>query len=184
MTLSGFIKAYLYTPMLRSMKRVTPFRAAAAIILTMFLVGLWHGPSWTFAVFGTLHGIALGINQFWRKSKRRLPNWFAWASTFLFVNFTFVFFRSSDLASAMHSLAVMCGAGMNLASTIHSSLTGSDYVLLLAGVCFACLGRNSDSIAEESSFSWHSVAATAALALACLIFLNSTLSKGFIYRDF
>jgi D-alanyl-lipoteichoic acid acyltransferase DltB (MBOAT superfamily) len=33
----------------------------------MLIGGLWHGASWTFVVWGALHGVALCIHKIWMK---------------------------------------------------------------------------------------------------------------------
>jgi alginate O-acetyltransferase complex protein AlgI len=35
-------------------------------MLTMLLGGLWHGASWTFVVWGALHGLYLCVERFWK----------------------------------------------------------------------------------------------------------------------
>ena len=43
------------------------------MLLTMALCGLWHGASWTFVLWGTLHGCALVVCSLWRRYGPRLP---------------------------------------------------------------------------------------------------------------
>jgi alginate O-acetyltransferase complex protein AlgI len=74
----------------------------------MLLGGLWHGASWTFVVWGGLHGSALAIHKLWMHfvgpripSTLRPVTWpFSWAVTFVFVLVTWVFFRAPDFATA------------------------------------------------------------------------------------
>lgn len=47
-SLSNFITNYLYTPILRAMGTATLRTSVIAILLAMGIVGLWHGPAWTF----------------------------------------------------------------------------------------------------------------------------------------
>ena len=97
-TLSQFITTYLYTPLIRSMGKATLRTASVATLISMALAGLWHGPSWTFVIFGVIHGAALVINQWWRKKiKIRIPAGLAWALTMFTLLIGFVPFRSSSL---------------------------------------------------------------------------------------
>ena len=65
MTLSGFIKYYVYNPLAARAARV--FRnphsrrvsVLAIMIVTMTLIGIWHGGAWRFVVFGVTQGILL-----------------------------------------------------------------------------------------------------------------------------
>ncbi len=70
--------------------------------LTMFLGGIWHGPSINFIIWGALHGFALAINKLWStlfKTDVRSNKWFdvlSWVLTFHFVLFCWIFFRAKD----------------------------------------------------------------------------------------
>ena len=43
------------------------------LMLTMLLGGLWHGASWTFVVWGGIHGAGLAVERWWRERKARQP---------------------------------------------------------------------------------------------------------------
>jgi alginate O-acetyltransferase complex protein AlgI len=64
MTLSRFLRDYLYFS-LGGNRRGT-VRRYVNLLVTMLLGGLWHGASWTFVVWGALHGLYLMINHAWR----------------------------------------------------------------------------------------------------------------------
>ena len=57
MTLSAWLRDYLYIPL--GGNRKGSVRTYVNLMLTMLLGGLWHGASWTFVVWGALHGIYL-----------------------------------------------------------------------------------------------------------------------------
>lgn len=68
-TLGRFFTTYLYTPLLRSsFGRISFSKAMIATLITMTLIGLWHGAGWNFIVFGLAHGVMLVINHLWRKT--------------------------------------------------------------------------------------------------------------------
>src|ERR1035437_4486328 len=85
-TLSNFIMTYLYTPIVRSFGRITFVNSLAAILLAMFISGVWHGAGWTFIIWGTLHGMAIVVNHVWKKTKLKMPFPLAWLLTFMFIN--------------------------------------------------------------------------------------------------
>jgi D-alanyl-lipoteichoic acid acyltransferase DltB (MBOAT superfamily) len=64
-TLSNWLRDYLYfsLPGLRSKWKAFTY---GNLVLTMALGGLWHGASWTFLVWGLLHGFGLAVNHAWR----------------------------------------------------------------------------------------------------------------------
>ena len=118
MSLTHFITNYLYTPILRSFGKATVRTSALATVLAMMIAGLWHGAAWTYIVWGTMHGVALAINQLWRRSKRKLPRGLGWLLTFLFVNAAMVVFRSPDLPTAGRMFAAMLPHAHNLDWTV------------------------------------------------------------------
>ena len=61
MSLSGWLRDYLYIPL--GGNRKGPARTYLNLFLVMFLGGLWHGAEWKFALWGSLHGIFLGIER-------------------------------------------------------------------------------------------------------------------------
>lgn len=103
MTLSAFLKNYLYIP-LGGNRTGHHLRN---IMVTMFLGGLWHGAGWTFIVWGCLHGIFICINHVWRKTKIILPKALCWFLTFNAVNLAWVFFRAEDIYSAVNIVSTM-----------------------------------------------------------------------------
>lgn len=103
MTLSAFLKNYLYIP-LGGNRTGHHLRN---IMITMFLGGLWHGAGWTFIVWGCLHGIFICINHVWRKTQIVLPKALCWFLTFNVVNIAWVFFRTEDIFSAISIVCTM-----------------------------------------------------------------------------
>ncbi|HYW50979.1 MAG TPA: MBOAT family O-acyltransferase, partial [Gemmatimonadaceae bacterium] len=54
-SLSTWLRDYLYIPL--GGNRRGPSRTYVNLMLTMLLGGIWHGASWTFVVWGGLHGL-------------------------------------------------------------------------------------------------------------------------------
>ncbi len=106
-TLTNFITTYVYTPIVRSFKKITFGKAMLATFLAMLISGIWHGASWMFVFWGVLHAIALVTNHYWRKSKIKMNDFLAWFITFNFVNITMVFFRAKDWDDAVKVLSSM-----------------------------------------------------------------------------
>ncbi|MEN8220292.1 MAG: MBOAT family O-acyltransferase [Pseudomonadota bacterium] len=108
-TLSRFITSYIYTPIIKSMPRITFTNSMIATFLAMFIAGLWHGAAWTFVLFGAMHGIALIINHYWRRLKFKMSKFLAWFVTFNFVNISFVVFRATEWEDVIKVLKGMFG---------------------------------------------------------------------------
>jgi D-alanyl-lipoteichoic acid acyltransferase DltB (MBOAT superfamily) len=112
-TLSLFLKDYLYIPL--GGNRGPRWRTHLNLMLTMLLGGLWHGASWSFLLWGGLHGLFLVVSRLWSGSRIGLRlqaatgmvGWF-WrgvsvALTFQCVCLAWCFFRLTDLQAS-----VMC----------------------------------------------------------------------------
>jgi alginate O-acetyltransferase complex protein AlgI len=108
-SLSTWLREYLYIPL--GGNRGGPWQTQRNLMLTMLLGGLWHGASWTFVIWGGLHGSYLVVHRVskaWvhpRLGTRvvghlayRLA---AWVLTMLAVGFAWVFFRAATLAGAL-----------------------------------------------------------------------------------
>jgi alginate O-acetyltransferase complex protein AlgI len=124
MTLSRFLRDYLYIPL--GGNRRGSSRRYANMMITMLLGGLWHGASWTFAIWGGLHGLYLAANHGWRawraKRGRTLAPPAGWrmvppiALTFFAATVAWVFFRASTLPGALSILESMFGLrGLSIA---------------------------------------------------------------------
>ena len=80
-SLSTWFRDYLFLPLAYSTTRKMPQKKYLgissdkvvyfiAIMITFLICGLWHGASWTFVVWGGLHGIYLIWHRFIMKGKR------------------------------------------------------------------------------------------------------------------
>lgn len=71
-TLSAWLRDYVYIPL--GGNRNGKGRTYINLMLTMLLGGLWHGASWTFVVWGALHGIYLCIERVLQERKKPTDN--------------------------------------------------------------------------------------------------------------
>ena len=103
-SLSTWLRDYLYIPL--GGNRRGSFRTYANLLATMLLGGLWHGPKWTFVVWGGLHGAALAGNRAVRDrfgdvlGRTPVLRVLSTLGTFHFVLVAWVFFRADTFRSA------------------------------------------------------------------------------------
>jgi D-alanyl-lipoteichoic acid acyltransferase DltB (MBOAT superfamily) len=145
MTLSRFLRDYLYVPLGGNRKSRT--RRYINLLLTMLLGGLWHGAGWTFVLWGALHGVYLVINHGWREFRRRLGHnphhstpWGRRTGcllTFIAVVVGWVLFRAPDVDTALQILRAMAGFnGIVLPEAWLAKSGGLGATLLALGVDF------------------------------------------------
>lgn len=115
-SLSTWLRDYLYVPL--GGNRKGPGRTYVNLMLTMLLGGLWHGASWTFVVWGGLHGLYLAGERLLKQAFGAIAFWQGVAGrlllglvTFALVNVTWVFFRAQDFPTAWRVLGGMLGFG-------------------------------------------------------------------------
>jgi alginate O-acetyltransferase complex protein AlgI len=101
-TLTSWLTDYVFSPLMIYFRNYGKAGLVLAILITFTAIGIWHGPNWTFVVFGFLHGcyyIPLILRGTMNK-KRKGTNIAGMAGTFLLVMLTFVIFRSASLDQA------------------------------------------------------------------------------------
>lgn len=102
-SLSSFIRDYIYIPL--GGNRRGWWRTQGNVLAGMLISGLWHGASWTFVVWGLLHGLGVVVvNLAQRRGMPAWPRWAAQALTFSFVSLAWVFFRADSVPQAMQML--------------------------------------------------------------------------------
>jgi D-alanyl-lipoteichoic acid acyltransferase DltB (MBOAT superfamily) len=187
-SLSQFITSYIYTPIVKSLWRVSLFTSALATLLAMTIAGLWHGPAWTFVLYGLIFGVALGINQYWRKKKMPvLPAFVSWLATFAVVDVALLFFRAPNVATAFHILGAMVNFRQPLATaTLRASvsLTLVNKAMLVVGAGVAFFGKSSDQLSREFKPSFSNALSTSAAFVASCLFLCFNTSQSFLYFQF
>jgi len=191
MTLTRFLTAYAYTPLVMRMTRNRMARGQAVLgrnqrsvgafvalvawpsMATMFLSGLWHGAGVTFIVWGLLHGGYLIINHGWRLwrpkwDKATYERWMkplGFVLTLGAVVVAMVFFRAKSMAGALHMLQGMAGLdGVTLPTAVLARMGSLGEWLAQAGV----VADLSSGAAFQSATLW-----VVALLLAATMLPNS-----------
>jgi D-alanyl-lipoteichoic acid acyltransferase DltB (MBOAT superfamily) len=109
MTFGAWLRDFIYFPLGGSRKR--PIRVYFNLFVTMFVCGIWHGASWGFVIWGSIHGGALVLHKLGVDVMRargvdpRAPKpvgllALGWVWTFSVSSFSRIFFYSPDLESA------------------------------------------------------------------------------------
>lgn len=199
MTLSAFLKSYLYIPL--GGGRGGEWKRMRNLLLTMLLGGLWHGAGWTFVVWGALHGFYLVVNHQWRRLGCALPAFASWLLTFLCVTVAWVFFRADNLSDALHFVAALgdvrnivlpekyaaklgalaaCGVdfGQLFAWKGAQELRGLAVCLVLA-TCF----KTTQEYMTRFEANWKTALGTAMLLAAALFYMRVVQSE-FLYFQF
>jgi D-alanyl-lipoteichoic acid acyltransferase DltB (MBOAT superfamily) len=106
-TFSNWLRDYLYFSLPGKRTKVMPY---VNLVITMLLGGLWHGLTWTFAIWGLLHGAGLAATRaymVWRGRTQPAAAWrhaLAVFGTYQFVCLTWIFFRAGSVPNALDIL--------------------------------------------------------------------------------
>lgn len=119
-SLSSWIRDYLYLPLMGvkvkpkhsdsrgGLEVATQGRKDRALFLTWFIMGLWHGANWTFAIWGLWHALLIFLYRVSEPLRVRLPNWLrlggGWAITLALCMLGWLFFRCQSVAGAFEML--------------------------------------------------------------------------------
>ena len=111
MSLTNWLADYVFTPLRMATRAAGTLGLALSITLNMLAVGLWHGLTWGYFVFGLLNaaylvGDVLSARTraaFWkaRPSLEAVGDWMGWLLTIHLFFVAMVFFRARAVADAL-----------------------------------------------------------------------------------
>lgn len=191
-SLSTWLRDYLYISLGGNRRGIR--RTYANLMITMLLGGLWHGASWTFVVWGGLHGLYLSVHKALlhfkgesaaARDRRPLAGFLKILVTFHLVCLTWVFFRAPDFATATEVLTRILS--WQAATGDLPALIPGQRILLLMGTLVLIDVWQAKRGDHAFMVSWHWV--PRALGYAGLILLTLTLGNlfdevPFIYFQF
>jgi alginate O-acetyltransferase complex protein AlgI len=154
-SLSEWVRSYLFTPLSFWTRYLGIFGFIISVSLTFLIVGLWHGANWTFVIFGGLQGLAIALEWFSRKMRKKISSVFPsiiWnvlgvIYTFGFWTFSLVFFRSDSVTKACQYINSMLLSIRTIWSDIfhfemwritllHMSLSKWEWLLVISSILF------------------------------------------------
>ena len=207
-TLSTWLRDYLYIPL--GGNRKGEVRTYVNLMITMLLGGLWHGASWTFVVWGALHGSYLCIEKLIREKfvstpkppeqaldspiivrasvmplakSNSLNNFLLALFTFFLVNVTWVFFRAEDFPTAWRLLSSMFGQSTNGAPILATIDIIKVVIVVSCMVVAHWFMRNTSVMEVAKRMRWWAVSVVWALMIIALI-ISQKSSDSFIYFQF
>ena len=182
-SLSNWLRDYLYFSLGGSRSKWRPY---LNLFLTMVIGGLWHGASWTFVVWGALHGFGLVVVRLWQ-------NWMGTAKatgfwrivnivlTFHFVTFAWIFFRAANLETAWEIISRIQSVTPNF-----ENVSGPLWVILAIAVVAHYMPRKlyeaSQTVFSRAPF--YAQAAALLILVASLQYVVTTGAAPFIYTNF
>ena len=198
-SLSTWLRDYLFTPLsyalltdrIRGRMVREKFRynypALAGSLVVFTICGIWHGAGWTFVVWGAIHGSILALEQLRGKNSRywKMPRAARVALTFLPISLAWVFFRASDLTSAVGYLKSMFGFGALQDGTgLIGGLIYQPYYLMSIAVAAVFVWGAPQTWDFTRTLSWKKAAWCYGLFLISIATLITKAHSPFIYSVF
>ena len=175
-SMSSFFRDYVFLPL--GGGRGSRLALYRNLMLTMLLVGLWHGAAWTFVIWGAYMGALLvlhhAIAPFWAA----LPLPARRAGTFLLFVVGLAFFRADSVPMALQLLGTLFSWQPG-PSPVGAEVLGA--LLLIAGAA-AHLGPNTFELRHR--WSPAAVATLACLFGLCLFSLYGSTPTPYLYFQF
>jgi len=177
-SLSQWFRVYVFSPLSRVLiQRWGPRRKTlaqyTANIVTMTLVGLWHGSSVWYLLWGFYHGMLLNFNAWATRRKLRLfDSWIGKVFTFIAVMFGWSFFFSTGRGS--FTLIVKNLLGFGGLGSLSQLLTGwlrNSHVVLIAAILVIFSGYAEAANLSKIKKPWFGILIGILLALL-LMFLG------------
>ncbi|MCA9214171.1 MAG: MBOAT family protein [Planctomycetales bacterium] len=110
-SLSTWFRDYLYIPL--GGNRQGQVRTYVNLMIVFLLCGLWHGASWTFVLWGALHGMFLIVERIGFSRVLNRLGLLAHTYTMLTVLFAWVLFRADTVSQAAAFMQAMLGVAGN-----------------------------------------------------------------------
>jgi D-alanyl-lipoteichoic acid acyltransferase DltB (MBOAT superfamily) len=178
-TVSSWFRDYVYIPL--GGNRGGRAKTIRNILLTMVTSGVWHGASWTFVLWGLVHGVGrIAVRElgFVSALVARLPRFVHQAGVFVFVTFCWIFFRARSIGDAC--LIVL--------RILTSGLADPRFpVLLLVPIGIVWIHQLLESWETTASRAWDRFPVRVGIAFSMIAYLalvSQPNAQSFIYFNF
>ncbi len=112
-SLSKWVRDYLYFPLVFK-NRKSSVVVYSSLMISMLLLGLWHGASWNFIIFGAIHGIFLATHTIIKRKcpqisqhgffQKNIGKFFSIIITQYFIFLAFLSFRVTEFDHIWYSM--------------------------------------------------------------------------------
>lgn len=191
-SLSTWFRDYVFMPM--GGFRCSFWRGNLNLMVMFMLVGLWHGASWSFLVWGALNGVYmvaehLGLGKALERLWRPLQHVY----TLLLLTISFVLFRSENMSQALSYLTAMFGGHTAVGSQfgILPYLNAKVIIILLISIAAATpagqvIGQRIETwmYADKRALARGAVSAVYLCLLAALFVLSASYLAAGTYNPF
>ncbi len=197
-SLSTWFRDYVYIPL--GGNRCSKTRRDLNLLITFLCSGLWHGASWTFVLWGGIHGIcqiienrikeATGLTREKEKTLTKPVKILLTLLTFCIVSYAWMFFRANSISEAFYIVRSMftdlsiSGAMEQMTMSGRSVVKTTLAIILL--IIFDLLNERKDMLMQlsrlKAPLKWVIYIVSAIVVIALKV--NNQFAQEFIYFKF
>lgn len=108
-SLSSWVNDYIFNPILFKRRDWGKWGIFYALVVSFVVIGIWHGASWNYVVFGLLQAIALIYETITKKIRKKVSkktkqifyDSLSITMTFIFITFSLIIFQSPTLKESI-----------------------------------------------------------------------------------
>lgn len=193
-SLTRFLTKYIYIPLGGSRKG--NLRTYCNTMIVFLCSGIWHGASWMFVLWGALHGVAMVLAKVLKRYGEWIPRILKRSVTLLFINFTWIIFRTADLKELREVFRAFLKGGISINPDLFQffGIAGKGieeyavlynilvFLAIIGFLVFLLIAPNAKEAVEKMKYKiWHGFVAAGIIALCVLRF--SSVSS-FVYFNF
>jgi alginate O-acetyltransferase complex protein AlgI len=112
-SLSSWCNDFIYNPLIVKYRQYGNTAVVVGIFITFFIVGIWHGPNWTYVMLGILQALAIIYEFYTKKYRLKFASKFSRSTVntvsriivYLFTCFSMTFFFSNTIGDSWYFLS-------------------------------------------------------------------------------
>ena len=197
-SLSTWFRDYVYIPL--GGNRCSKTRRDLNLLITFLCSGLWHGASWTFVLWGGIHGVCqiienrikegIGLTREKEKALGRPVKLLLTLITFCIVSYAWMFFRANSISEALYIVRSMFTDWSLKGAKAQMTMSGKSVVktclAIVLLIIYDCFNEKKDLLKELDRLP--SVVRFAVYVLAAIVVIalkvNNNYAQEFIYFKF
>src|SRR5574344_45859 len=145
MSLSFWVRDYIYTPLAAATRKAQMWGICFSLLITFMLLGLWHGISMAFALYGAIQGAIIcwemKVKLFYKSLPKivgsHIANCLFIARTYILFALSLLFFRIASIEEAIYFISNLSLKPKESWKEINIGM--SDHICIVTGASFLLL---------------------------------------------
>lgn len=193
-SLTSWVSEYVFTPLNFKLRDIGRYGTLIAIFINLIIIGIWHGPNWTFVLFGIIHGIFfIPLVVSGKLNKRRKKKQVKYAPkevlgiiwTFTILSLSLIIFRAKDIKEVGYFFSSFINIDSLFSAPKQSLGNVSIYIIIIIFFIVEWRNKKHDFTLEKFGQNWHIVLRYALFSIVILaILFYGAKEQKFIYFNF